>query len=140
MPPTKKRCSCCKVTKSVSEFYKNSCRRDGYGTSCKKCQNAYAKDWAKRNQEKVKRYDHDNKRRVRYGLTREQYAQLIAKYPECPICGKEFTAGLKPVVDHNHANSEVRALLCVNCNMLLGRARDDINILKSAIKYLRRFS
>jgi len=42
------------------------------------------------------------------------------------------------VVDHNHATGKVRALLCHNCNLTLGRAKDNPNILLSCIDYLNK--
>lgn len=140
MASTKKRCTCCKRTQSSANFYKNSHRKDGLSTVCKTCQDQYSRSWLARNRDKKRSRDRISKIRKRYGLARDQYEALLKKYPSCPICGQAFTTKNKPFVDHNHANSEVRALLCNNCNTLIGRARDDVAILKSAIKYLRRFS
>lgn len=39
-------------------------------------------------------------------------------------------------VDHCHITKEVRGLLCARCNLAIGMFKDDIEILKSAIKYL----
>jgi hypothetical protein len=40
----------------------------------------------------------------------------------------------------NHATGVVRALLCHQCNLILGNAGDDIALLEAAISYLRRFA
>lgn len=40
-------------------------------------------------------------------------------------------------VDHCHITGKVRGLLCGDCNSMLGYAKDSINILKSAIEYLK---
>ncbi len=40
-------------------------------------------------------------------------------------------------IDHDHITGQVRGLLCDYCNVMLGRAKDDVNILQSAIDYLK---
>mgnify|MGYP002345384244 CR=1 FL=1 len=61
----------------------------------------------------------------------------------CPICFSE-----KPqinnrkyfLVDHCHKTNKVRGLLCYLCNSMLGKAKDNIDILNNAIKYLSKKS
>jgi len=57
---------------------------------------------------------------------------------ECPICHKKSIAWVtaKLVLDHNHLTGEGRAWLCDSCNTGLGRFKDDIALLQSAIKFL----
>ncbi len=56
----------------------------------------------------------------------------------CPICKKTTIPGLtsKVVCDHNHKTGRARAWICDSCNTGLGRFKDDVNLLKNAIKYL----
>lgn len=42
-------------------------------------------------------------------------------------------------VDHDHDTQLIRGLLCHNCNLMLGHARDDPRILAKAIGYLAKF-
>jgi len=72
----------------------------------------------------------------RYGLTLDQVAEM--RTGACDICGtREWNGRHKnPHIDHDHATGEVRGLLCHNCNLLVGRAKDDPAILKAALKYL----
>lgn len=90
---------------------------------------------------------HPEKRRERnrrailkaYGLTLDQYAALLtSQNGVCAICGKEGPRRL--AVDHCHQTNTVRGLLCVNCNTALGSFFDQIENLKSAIRYLERAS
>ena len=56
------------------------------------------------------------------------------------ICGGSCGSGRRLAVDHNHTTGKVRGLLCSNCNTLLGKAKDNVNILQAAIDYLNDFS
>ena len=42
--------------------------------------------------------------------------------------------------DHCHSTGKVRALLCGQCNQLLGQAKENINTLRASIKYLEKHS
>jgi hypothetical protein len=39
-------------------------------------------------------------------------------------------------VDHDHRTGAVRGLLCVDCNVALGRFKDDIEAVRRAAEYL----
>jgi hypothetical protein len=81
----------------------------------------------------MKRKDHDLK--YRYGITLDQFNQLLAKQNNCcAICNKELIRNVH--VDHDHNDKKIRGLLCARCNMMLGYAKDNPDILKSAINYL----
>ncbi len=63
----------------------------------------------------------------------------------CAICGRGIRLErgkmedreLRAHVDHNHTTEKVRGLLCNSCNLLLGFAKENVNVLKAAIKYLK---
>lgn len=55
----------------------------------------------------------------------------------CPICDK-YTENW--ILDHCHLDLEFRGYICNDCNLGLGKFGDDIEILKKAIKYLKRKS
>ena len=56
----------------------------------------------------------------------------------CPICHKKTIPGLtsKVVLDHNHKTGKPRAWICDSCNTGIGRFKDEVELLKNAIKYL----
>ena len=54
---------------------------------------------------------------------------------KCKICPNLISIDTKEV-DHDHKTGKVRGLLCHRCNLLLGLAKDDINILNNSIIYL----
>ena len=73
-----------------------------------------------------------------YGLPWEDYQDMLKRQGgKCAICGEMMG---KPNVDHSHKTGRTRDLLCLFCNHLLGNAKDNVEILKKAIRYLRRHS
>lgn len=73
----------------------------------------------------------------RYGITEEQYQQMLADQGNaCAICETPFTEGVKVCVDHCHDKKHVRGILCDPCNRGLGAFRDDPDRLQNAINYL----
>lgn len=69
----------------------------------------------------------------RYGITLEQYNELLEKQEEnCAMCGRhqsEFKTRL--AVDHNHHTGEIRGLLCNYCNhRVVGKHRDPDLVLR----------
>jgi len=69
-----------------------------------------------------------------YNLTEAQYIEMYSRQDgRCAICGKKK----KLVVDHNHANKEIRGLLCYRCNAGLGYI-EDRNFTECAMAYLAR--
>ena len=77
------------------------------------------------------------------GLTWEEFKQLEKKQDgKCRICKNPPNPSKNPNearlhVDHDHKTNEIRGLLCARCNTLLGWAKDDIDLLESAAKYLK---
>lgn len=55
----------------------------------------------------------------------------------CQICKTEISGGNGGwCVDHCHNRGVFRGILCNLCNTLIGFAKDDVNVLKSAIDYI----
>lgn len=55
----------------------------------------------------------------------------------CALCGDTFADNPQKMhIDHCHISQKVRGLLCADCNIGLGRFRDDPKRLRLAIKYL----
>ncbi|MEV0601009.1 endonuclease VII domain-containing protein [Streptomyces sp. NPDC050315] len=74
-----------------------------------------------------------------YGLTLEQ-ALAIRAVQACMICQSTesgFESGIF-AIDHCHETGVVRGALCQSCNFMLGNARDDVDVLLQAIKYLSK--
>jgi len=62
-----------------------------------------------------------------YGLPEAAYRSLLQiQSAACPICLKPLLEQARgPYVDHEHITGRVRGLLCLTCNLLLGRLGDD---------------
>lgn len=80
--------------------------------------------------------------RRRYKMSPEEYDSLLASQNGlCAICHKPKSDNKQSTllyVDHHHGKNVVRGLLCHHCNSGLGAFRDSIDLLKRAIKYLKR--
>lgn len=73
-----------------------------------------------------------------YGITPEQYNDLMEKQQECcGVCGKHKSKEKKNFhVDHDHHTGEIRGLLCNYCNRrVIGRLRDP-DLFRKAAEYL----
>lgn len=71
-----------------------------------------------------------------YGLEPEEYLEILEKQKGvCAICK---TKKDELCVDHDHVTGKVRGMLCKNCNVGLGHFQDNIDLMKVAIKYLRK--
>jgi hypothetical protein len=70
-------------------------------------------------------------------ITRQQYELLLKNHDgHCDICGIAPDRTLH--LDHCHVTGRVRGLLCGGCNMGIGSLRADVQVLKSAIKYIQK--
>ena len=85
-----------------------------------------------------------NRELKKYSVSVEEYnAMLEAQNKVCAICKQPETARVNNKVkrlsiDHNHETGKVRGLLCHNCNILIGQAKDNVKILHNAAEYLNR--
>lgn len=80
-----------------------------------------------------------------YGLTPEQFDELLRSQGyACAICGtgdpgiSNITKARQWDVDHCHSTKKVRGLLCRKCNMALGLFNDNLVIIRSALRYLKK--
>lgn len=113
---TEKRCSDCRQIKKVDQFGYSSRSRDQRQGRCRECLSAYQR-----------------RRRLwqNYDLTPEQYEQLGSS---CSVCG----GSTRLAVDHCHSSGKVRGLLCMNCNLVIGHAKDDPERLRALAVYLEQ--
>lgn len=123
-------CMVCRRSKHLENPDKRQVHRDGN------------KNWIRNNPDQVK-----NQRLRRYGITLEQY-NILREQQEfcCAICerhedkveqGRASKTSYALQVDHCHDTGKVRGLLCTNCNTMLGKTKDNVEVLIAAIKYLK---
>lgn len=95
-----------------------------------------AREWKERNPDKIR----DRALRRAYGITLDDYNRMLAEQGgTCKTCDATEPRGNRKhlYVDHCHASNKVRGLLCNRCNLILGKAEDDIDLLSRLIDYLR---
>lgn len=96
---------------------------------------AWSVDYRKRNRDAVRA----RKRRAAYGLAESDFRSMWdAQGGRCPICGDVLIddGRRRTHVDHDHQTGRVRGLLCVDCNVGLGRFKDSPEALMRAAAYL----
>lgn len=162
-------CTKCNKEKLLSEFSRHKTGKDGFHSQCKACQAEYAHDYfkankekvternrnyAKRNQERLRNYRHEwrKKRRFFIALTTSRkharhrgHAPCNATEKEireaftgfCHACeAPEIECNRKLTMDHNHETGEFRGWLCENCNKTLGHSQDSIDRMLALVEYL----
>jgi hypothetical protein len=102
----------------------------------------YLREFRKLNPDSFKGYDAKKK----YGISTTDFVAMKEKQNGlCAICNKPETQKKRNsqetmdlAIDHCHKTHKIRGLLCAACNQGLGRFKDDIELLRSAIKYLEQ--
>ena len=129
VPPGMRRCIACLGIHDL--INRNYC------AECRKVRKKTPYDYSKAREAQL---------RCTYGITSEEYNLLFFRQGGlCAICGKPETATdrqtMKPralCVDHNHETKQVRELLCLSCNHLIGWIERDRERVKKAMKYLKK--
>lgn len=78
-----------------------------------------------------------------YGIRLDDYERMFeSQGGVCAICRKPETTVIRGrvialAVDHCHSSGKIRGLLCVNCNKVIGHAKDSLETLERSIEYLK---
>ena len=159
-------CARCKQDKPTSAFAIVTARgKKRYHSYCAECRNEYARDFRAEDVGESRRkanayyaanavhkrevarqwraatgYARKDLLRKLYGITLEQYQELLAAQDGvCAICRQPPRGKRKfLVVDHDHETGQIRGLLCVTCNIGLGALRDRTDLLQAALVYLEQ--
>ena len=115
--------------------------RKAYREKNKEVLKAYSKAYREKNKEAIVAYNKDyyeKNKYAKYGITlTEKNKMQDEQGNKCKICYQDFSADVKPAVDHCHTSGKVRGLLCNNCNVGLGMFQDNPVALIKAAEYLK---
>ena len=137
------KCRGCNILKEVKEFYPNRQIKCGRDTFCKECRNKIQRESSKSNPRRIKSQHLRNK----YKIGIEEYEIMLNNQNGvCAICHLPETKKLynnlnktfSLTVDHCHSTNKIRGLLCQKCNTALGLFRENIEIIKSSIEYIKK--
>lgn len=129
-----KKCPVCSVEKDEGQYWKGQ-------YLCISCQKGKQKNaWQSRTPKK--RLEQHLK--YKYGVTHQEFMeQWESQKGCCSICSDELPDLMTYenrrrgyAIDHNHETGKFRGILCLQCNSLLGMAKDSTDILGKAIQYL----
>lgn len=154
---THKRCRYCNEVKPRSQFHKSRSMRDGLHSYCKVCALIAQKCsyWSNLDQSRQRHRRMQRKHwrkqylKASYAISPEDYERMrIEQADRCAICGtlckptlaKDNKIYRTLLVDHNHTTSQVRGLLCSQCNLGIGCFCENANHLHAATAYLEYWS
>ena len=136
-----KKCTKCGIEKPLSDFYKNKTNKDGLQKRCKPCDISLNRQRYQKNPELAAKKRFIQKLKTDYGISFPEYEAIKkAQKNSCAICKTELKTGMQSHVDHCHLSGNVRGILCRWCNIGLGHFKDSLQNLKSAQKYLKKYS
>lgn len=150
-------CTKCNIKKSIEDFYQCKGRyKYGRTPTCKICTSKISSDKMKtpkgrlylRNKNAEFRKNHAEK--FKMGVKMSRYKKLGLKITEseyrklyelqngyCAICKTHVSSCKQELsLDHNHDTGKIRGFLCMNCNLALGKFKDNSDILFAAIDYI----
>lgn len=136
-------CTTCKKNKKLENFHERQGFATGRSRQCNACINKQRRLNHHRDpnlRTKRSKRARDYNLRMRYGITVEQYDEILKKQKGvCAICGQTNEIFNKRLaIDHCHKTNKIRGLLCDSCNNILGRAKDNIYLLLGCIEYLKK--
>lgn len=139
-------CNKCKNPRDLSEFSKDSSRKDGVSYICKYCNREKVYKWQKENRSRAncsvyrsfKKNPEKTKKRMwrqhlkKYGLTIDQYENILSKQGNrCAVSGEEFGVGdKKAAIDHDHVLGQVRGIIQLRFNTAEGHLKTPEDCLK----------
>lgn len=106
----------------------------------------YNKEYRAQNRDKLNLAYIDYQLRKKYGISSAEKAEILAQQDgKCAGCGTgdpgiaNQTGKKSWHVDHDHKTGERRGILCRQCNLILGMADDDPQVLLGLVTYLARY-
>ncbi len=141
-----KKCSCCKIVQSLTNFSKQKHSKSGIRSYCRTCAKQKYRAYATKSGRYKGIIRPIGKQFVCHKpkLTITAYNQMLENQGNvCEICGEKQRVRcsrtgqpLRLFIDHCHTTGKIRGLLCSQCNTALGMLDDDLDLLASATSYL----
>ena len=99
------------------------------------------RQYVKEHREERNEYSRKWHLKDKFNLSYEDWLVMWESQNErCAICGEPFISPSNACIDHNHKTNEIRGLLCRKCNAAIGLLNNDSELLKKAIKYLKKYN
>lgn len=161
---TSKLCRKCKLRLPIESFEPKQSMRDGRRNQCSDCRAAAKAETYQANKVEIcrklreERSDNYEKNRdydlrKKFKITTEQFNQMLADQGNCCLVCKTTVPGGaygQWHVDHDHSccgpemrkktcGDCLRGILCSNCNLTLGTAKDSPTILRALADYLESY-
>jgi hypothetical protein len=115
-----RKCYKCGHWKLLNQFPLNKKSKSGRHSYCYVCFKEYRRQWV---------------RKHFYGLSEEDFNKAFEESNgACGMCGRHEDL----VIDHCHRTGKFRGLICRLCNGILGRFKDNTDLLQRAIEYLNK--
>jgi hypothetical protein len=145
-------CIVCKIEKEITSFNRHSGFNSGFNSTCRECVSLKSAERYKEKREEILAQKRDYYRRTKsayrlraekhrkkklYGLTLEDYENLFEKQGKsCAVCLSTEPKGMGWCTDHDHVTGKTRGILCFECNIGLGKFKDDPMLLRWAADYV----
>ncbi len=145
-----KRCSKCREWKPFAEFHPRSGERSyGLRARCRACERIDSQAYVAANRDRVnakkreRPKNSEQERRWKIGTwarklgmdPEELHAYIDSHGEQCEICGSPRN-GKSLHIDHCHTSRRFRGLLCSDCNLGLGKFKDNPEFLRRAVDYI----
>jgi len=137
----KEKCAAANKAWREANKEKHEATKKAYREANKEKLDAYKKAWREAHPEAHKVHGRKNHLQRKYGLTLEQFTEMLRTCDgRCQCCKTPFSEiiGQRPCIDHCHETGRVRGILCDRCNQALCHAGDNPKILRAPANYLER--
>lgn len=140
------RCRICIHENRINLYYRNQPENIMKSAEWKKANRDRVNAQERQNRHKDIELTRDKEASRRKGLNLEQYYAMREIHDnKCAICRREERrknrageTSPRLCIDHNHDTGKIRGLLCHDCNTAIGKFQDKIELLQSAIDYLKK--